>query len=227
MHYLHLGSQQTRVATVQLINELSATDTVGVITPKESVLAEQHCDFVEGYWTRESTFHISVTNWGGEPTVLTKGSVMGHIELVEVVKKEEPIWEDEQFTETAKVCSVQVTSEWEQELEARLNIGKDCSPNERKALVQLINGKQGVFALSDEELGQTDLVEHSIQMSDLTPVRTPPRRLPYALRSELENELQKLLNTGCRVCHAHIATHKFKDDFIIAICPKVYYTCIN
>ena len=113
------------------------------------------------------------------------------------MEQEDPIWEDEQSTETANVCSVQMTSEWEQELEARLNIGKDCSPNERKAPVQLMNSKHGVFALSDEQLGQTDLVEHSIQMSDLTSMRTPSRRLQYALRNELENELQKLLNTGC------------------------------
>ena len=54
-----------------------------------------------------------------------------------------------------------------------------------------------MFAMTNKELGQTDLVEHSIELSDSTPIGTAPRRLPYALRSELEDELQKLLDIGC------------------------------
>jgi len=47
------------------------------------------------------------------------------------------------------------------------------------------------FALSDHELGETNLVEHEIKMSDHTPVATQPRRLLYALRTELEGELDQ------------------------------------
>jgi len=202
MHDLHLGSQQIRVATVQLRNgypdNLSITGQIGVITPNESALTKLQCDFVEGYWTAESTFHIPVTNWRREATVLTKDSEIGHVELVTLVEQEDPIWEEDQpATTVSRVCSVKVTSDHGKRLEAQLDIGKDCSPEERATLVQLMKKKQGVFALTDKELGQTDLVEHSIQMNDSTPIRTPPRRLPYALRSELESKLQKLLNIGC------------------------------
>ena len=51
--------------------------------------------------------------------------------------------------------------------------------------------------LSDKWLGETDLVEHSIEMSDTTSFKYPPRKLAYDLRSELESELQHLLDTGC------------------------------
>ena len=54
-----------------------------------------------------------------------------------------------------------------------------------------------MFALSDEELGETNLVEHEIKLTDNTTIMTLPRRLPYALRTELEEELEGLLNTGC------------------------------
>ena len=54
-----------------------------------------------------------------------------------------------------------------------------------------------VFALSDEELGETDLVSHSIDTGDATPVKTLPCRLPYTLRKELEEEMQKLMDIGC------------------------------
>ena len=41
------------------------------------------------------------------------------------------------------------------------------------------------------------LVEHSIETVDNQPVRVSPRWLPCALRTELEAELTKLMNTGC------------------------------
>ena len=47
------------------------------------------------------------------------------------------------------------------------------------------------------ELGETDLVEHGIDTGKAKPVKTFPRWLPYALRKELEDELNKLLATGC------------------------------
>ena len=55
----------------------------------------------------------------------------------------------------------------------------------------------GVFALDDQELGETDLVTHSIDTGNAKSVQTLPRRLLYALRKELESELSTLLDTGC------------------------------
>ena len=82
-------------------------------------------------------------------------------------------------------------------LEAQLDIGQDCTPEQRAAMVKLMKNRHKVFALSDKDLGETDSVEYSIEMNDNTPFKTPPRRLLYALRSELESELQNLLDTGC------------------------------
>jgi len=45
--------------------------------------------------------------------------------------------------------------------------------------------------LCDEELGEIDVVEHSIDTAGATPVREAPRRLPYALRKQLEEELDE------------------------------------
>ena len=54
-----------------------------------------------------------------------------------------------------------------------------------------------MFALSDGELGETDLVQHKIEMKEVVPFRAALRRLPYALRAELETELTRLEATGC------------------------------
>ena len=46
-------------------------------------------------------------------------------------------------------------------------------------------------------MGETDVVEHTIDTSAARPVKEPPRRLPYALRKQLEEELDKLLKINC------------------------------
>ena len=51
--------------------------------------------------------------------------------------------------------------------------------------------------MCDEELGETDVVEHSIDTASANPVRKAPRRLPHALRKQLEEELDKLLQINC------------------------------
>ena len=48
-----------------------------------------------------------------------------------------------------------------------------------------------MFALSESELGETDLVQHRIEMKESVPFQAPPYRLPYALCSELEAELKQ------------------------------------
>ena len=47
------------------------------------------------------------------------------------------------------------------------------------------------------------MVEHTIDTAGAKPVRTCPRRLPYALRTELEEELIRLENSGC-IAIAHM-----------------------
>jgi hypothetical protein len=39
----------------------------------------------------------------------------------------------------------------------------------------------------------TDLVEHIIVTGDAKPIRKPPYRVPFALRKEMENQVQDML----------------------------------
>ena len=61
----------------------------------------------------------------------------------------------------------------------------------------MILANHSTFALSDEEWGETDLVEHDINLTDSVPITTHPRKLPYALHAKLEEELERLLKTSC------------------------------
>ena len=61
----------------------------------------------------------------------------------------------------------------------------------------MLSSQSDVFTLSNEELGETELVTHDIDTGDARPVRAMPQRLPYAVRKEPEEELKQLLDIGC------------------------------
>ena len=44
--------------------------------------------------------------------------------------------------------------------------------------------------------GETDVIQHQIKLTDDTPVRCKPYPLPYAMREELWNEVDTMLEMG-------------------------------
>ena len=83
------------------------------------------------------------------------------------------------------------------QLSKQLQFGAQLTSQARGQMEQVLLAQSEVLALCDEELGETDLVFHSIDTGDTRPVKTFPRRLPYALRAQLEEEMSKLMNIGC------------------------------
>ena len=173
------------------------TYVTGVISPNETILADLSYDFVEQLWNGESNLIIELNNWGTAPQTLAKGQEIGLIEPVTLVENEDPIWTDDEEEEASvRICHVEGLEERKEELKKRLQITTFCFEEERKQLESLLLEHNGVFT-QDRELGDTDLVTHSIETGNAKPVQTLPRRLPYALRKELELELSTLLDTGC------------------------------
>ena len=74
-------------------------------------------------------------------------------------------------------------------LDKEVSIGKQCSTKDRSALLDMILENHCTFAIPDKELGESDLVEHDINLIDTVPITAHPRRLPYALHAELEEDL--------------------------------------
>ena len=64
---------------------------------------------------------------------------------------------------------------------------------DKQQLQNLVEDFHDVFVLDDLELGHTDLVAHTIDTGDHCPIRQPPRRIPFALRSKVEEMVQQML----------------------------------
>ena len=140
----------------------------------------------------------------GEPLNIEQGTVIGDAEEVSVVNVSDSVWK----TLTVEVARIGQGSEEDirqrqAELKPQLVIGDVCSEEERMQFIKLLlmehNSfamEHNSFAMEDSELGETHMVEHSI---DTWPTKTFTRRLPYALRKQLEEERTKLRAAGCKV----------------------------
>ena len=64
---------------------------------------------------------------------------------------------------------------------------------QRRVLKDLVRRYPYVFT---DMPGETDVIQHQIRLSDDTPIRCKPYPLPYAMREELRNEVDTMLEMG-------------------------------
>lgn len=68
--------------------------------------------------------------------------------------------------------------------------------SQQKQLQQLMNEYRDIFALSPEELGGTNWVQHTIDTGDASPIRMRPYRLPEAQKERIEKCIDEMLDQG-------------------------------
>ena len=66
--------------------------------------------------------------------------------------------------------------------------------SQQKQLQQFINEYRDVFALSPEELGRTNWVQHTIDTGDASPIRMRPYRVPEAQKERIEKCIDDMLD---------------------------------
>ena len=82
-------------------------------------------------------------------------------------------------------------------MESQLVVASGCSSEEQSKFKELLPLRHASFGINDAELEETDLVEYAIDTGNVKPVKTFPRRLPYVLKKELEEEFHMHLAIGC------------------------------
>jgi len=151
-----------------------------IVVPDENMIMNEQCDFADGICNGQEFSKVPLMNWGTQPQVFRKGTVIGHLEQASIATYDDPIWKDYweelPYSDEGIVRICQSKNRLEQ-LQQQIKISDRCSETERQQLLECLLGNSEVFALSDEELGETDVVEHSIDTSTAKPVKEPPRRL--------------------------------------------------
>ena len=70
------------------------------------------------------------------------------------------------------------------------------TPAETKQILRLIASYSDTFALDALELGTTTLVQHTINTGNHSPIRQQLRRMPFALRQDVDRLVGEMLNQG-------------------------------
>ena len=74
-----------------------------------------------------------------------------------------------------------------------VKLGDELPEDQRRVLKDLVRRYPDVFT---DMPGETDVIQHQIRLSDDTPIRCKPYPLTYAMREELRNEVDTMLEMG-------------------------------
>ena len=92
---------------------------------------------------------------------------------------------------------------------------KNCgglNPEHQEQLWQLLLEFQGSFAMSEEEVGRTHLVEHEIDTGDSRPIKCRPRRLPLSRQQACDEAVQSMLQADIIEPSNSTCSHGPKED---------------
>ncbi len=144
----------------------------------------------------EHCVRIPIENVSCESVYLESRVLLGQIEPVTVVTEPEAAIKQMTGEEEPECIVSQVTGDSPSELSCptarssklieSVHVEESLSTDQARQLRDLILEFADVFALDPHELGTTDLVTHVIDTSDCSPIKQPPRRIPFALREKVD-----------------------------------------
>ena len=105
------------------------------------------------------------------------------------------------WTVTSLPCGSSCSNErvqWRQRQlrESFMESNKQISEGESSQLSILLAEYHDIFSLEDDERGETDLVEFKIDTGDACPKRQAVRRVPFAARKEIADQLERMQRNG-------------------------------
>ncbi|KAK6025812.1 zinc knuckle [Ostertagia ostertagi] len=171
------------------------------IRPGETKSVPIQCEGLtrEGiFWSREhllpdvlwkggnQALALPITNTFAGAKIFRVGEEVGTFEPTEFVEVEPVNYSGNMLQRTEDVAA-----DREGKL-LRLLQGNRTSGEYNEAVEKLVKGYAHVFAVSEQELMQTKLVEHNIETGEATPIRQKARPIPLATRVELRRILNDL-----------------------------------
>ena len=68
--------------------------------------------------------------------------------------------------------------------------------DQKQKVYQLFNNWERIVSKMKTDLGHTDALQHHIELTDDTPCKDSPRRIPPNLIEEVKDHIQEMLNIG-------------------------------
>ena len=138
--------------------------------------------------------YLLVENTGGYTTVLDEGVGIGTVSPAELCEVKY-----ERQREKAYVNAIWTSEKREDRKKKLMELIKleasDVCGNNKAELLNMISRYHEAFSLTEDERGETDLVQLEINTGQAEPKRTPLRRMPFAVREEVARQVKMLLDT--------------------------------
>nr|CDJ93235.1 unnamed protein product [Haemonchus contortus] len=132
--------------------------------------------FPDMVWDKETQeLNLPVTNTFAGAKIFRVGEEVGTFEPTEVVEVEPVTYHGDMLE-----CTAEVPSDREERLLRFLRDNRTTGEH-NEAIGSLVKRYAQVFAVSEQELTQTTLVEHNIDTGDAPPIRQKARPVPLAL----------------------------------------------
>ena len=144
-------------------------------------------------FTKAGRSGLTITNTSDRTRRVKSGTVMGATcqATIEVLHSE---GFEERTTRRVSTEDPDIRKRWLADLLNEQDMALDES--QRKLLVSTLTDMHEAFCLQEGERGETELVQFHINTGDAEPKRQPPRRVPFAVRGEINEQLAKMQAQG-------------------------------
>ena len=157
---------------------------IGIIEPSDTFQKAGKAMVGRILATANENVPVRLMNPSNEELILYKGTVVGQFEEV----KENAT----QITTHTKKNSALPEQLEELVMQASDNLQEEQIRSVRKTLVEY----QDVFALTDEQLGRTEVVKHAINTGNARPIKERLRRVPQYAVEEVDRQVDDMLKRG-------------------------------
>ena len=130
-----------------------------------------------------------------------RGALVGLASEAEVASKEDEDSDDDDVVRLKAVAASDVTNRKRMLGELLAEAGPELPGQERDQLRTLLLTNHEAFAVEEGERGETDLVQMTIDTGDSSPKHQPVRRMPFAVRQQVAEQLKNMQEQG--VTHSH------------------------
>lgn len=145
----------------------------------------------------DGAIQVALTNPTRTTQIMDAGETLGQVTEASV------IWADEAGLSEVRMVSARKHSEqalaWERHRQEKLKeaIGElDLPSEEKKTLQSFLTRHHRAFCLEEGERGETDLIRMEIDTGDAHPRKQRVRRLPFALRQVVTQQLRDMQEHG-------------------------------
>ena len=152
---------------------------------------------------KNGTMSISILNYGDKPVQIEANSVLGVIDTgdeivsIDTYEKQTRVNSNKTnckvSTSNSNVqCSNPISNRMIRQKLKDLRVGQHLTPKQQRTLIDTIVKFRDAFSWHENDIGRTDLIEHSIKTTSDQPIKKQPYRIAPAQRDILNEQIQRL-----------------------------------